>query len=290
MRWADLDMLGHVNNVVYADYLQEARVDMLRVHARSPRTDGLAEGVLVASHQVTYLEPLLFDHDPVYVDVWVTQIRAASFTLAYEVYREHAGAQRTVYLRASTLLAPYVFEHEAPRRLTPEERAALEAYLHPEDVLHPHAIEVSEARHTELGHYPVKVRFSDLDVYGHVNNVKYFEYFQEGRVASMAKVVEAFGLQERPRVVVAQTDITYRAPMPMRPEPYDLYLWVARVGAKSMVFDGEIIDRAGERPVVLARSRVVLVYFDLQTGRSMVPPTQVREAMETLAGGQCPPA
>lgn len=290
MRWADLDMLGHVNNVVYADYLQEARVDMLRVHARSPRTDGLAEGVLVASHQVTYLEPLLFDHDPVYVDVWVTQIRAASFTLAYEVYREHAGAQRTVYLRASTLLAPYVFEHEAPRRLTPEERAALEAYLHPEDVLHPHAIEVSEARHTELGHYPVKVRFSDLDVYGHVNNVKYFEYFQEGRVASMAKVVEAFGLRERPRVVVAQTDITYRAPIPMRPEPYDLYLWVARVGAKSMVFDGEIIDRAGERPVVLARSRVVLVYFDLQTGHSMVPPPQVREAMETLASGQWPRA
>ena len=35
MRWADLDQLGHVNNVVYVDYLQEARVDMLRVHARS---------------------------------------------------------------------------------------------------------------------------------------------------------------------------------------------------------------------------------------------------------------
>ena len=32
MRWADLDMLGHVNNVTYVDYLQEARVDMLRIH------------------------------------------------------------------------------------------------------------------------------------------------------------------------------------------------------------------------------------------------------------------
>ena len=106
MRWADLDVLGHVNNVVYADYLQEARVDMLRVHARSPRTDGLAEGVLVASHQVSYLEPLHFDHDPVYVDLWVTEIRAAAFTLAYEVYREHADGERSVYLRASTLLVP----------------------------------------------------------------------------------------------------------------------------------------------------------------------------------------
>ncbi len=29
-RWADLDLLGHVNNVVYVDYLQEARVDLVR--------------------------------------------------------------------------------------------------------------------------------------------------------------------------------------------------------------------------------------------------------------------
>ena len=36
MRWADLDQLGHVNNVVYVDYLQEARVDMLRAHGRGP--------------------------------------------------------------------------------------------------------------------------------------------------------------------------------------------------------------------------------------------------------------
>ena len=34
MRWADMDLQGHVNNVVYVDYLQEARVDMLRARAR----------------------------------------------------------------------------------------------------------------------------------------------------------------------------------------------------------------------------------------------------------------
>ena len=54
MRWADLDMLGHVNNVVYVDYLQEARVDMLRTHAPDSRADDLAEGVVVVRHEVTY--------------------------------------------------------------------------------------------------------------------------------------------------------------------------------------------------------------------------------------------
>lgn len=290
MRWADLDMLGHVNNVVYADYLQEARVDMLRVHARSPHTDGLAEGLLVANHQVTYLEPLHFDHDPVFVDVWVTEIRAAFFTLAYEVYREHSsdhGDQRTVYVRASTLLTPYVFEHRSPRRITAEERAALGVYLHPEDVLHPHAVEVSEARHSELGHYPVKVRFSDVDVYGHVNNVKYFEYFQESRIAMMAKLVEEFAIADRPGVVVAQAEVTYRAPIVLRPAPYDIYTWVARLGSKSMVFDSEIVDNdvdlaGGEKPIVLSRSRIVMVFFDVASGRSIAPPDDFRTALESL--------
>jgi len=293
MRWADLDMLGHVNNVVYVDYLQEARVDMLRVHARSPMTDPLAEGVLVASHQVTYLEPLLFDRSPVYIDVWVTQIRAASFTLAYEIYRETAADEqgdpdgtptRTVYLRASSVLTPYLFAEACPRRLTDAERSGLEVYLHPEDVLHPHRVEVSEARPAELGHYPVKVRFSDVDVYGHVNNVKYFEYFQEGRIAMMARMRDsAPHHDEEVHVVVAQADIVYRAPMEMRPEPYDLHTWVARVGSKSVVYDGELVDNSGPAPIVLARCRVVLVFFDLASGRSVTPPATVRAALEAIA-------
>ena len=66
MRWADLDMLGHVNNVTYVDYLQEARVDMLRTHGSHGhgRSD-LAEGVVVVRHEVTYLRPLLFTFDAV---------------------------------------------------------------------------------------------------------------------------------------------------------------------------------------------------------------------------------
>ena len=65
MRWADLDQLGHVNNVVYVDYLQEARVDMLRTHGPSAPTGVLAEGTVVVRHEVTYVAPLTFEFRPV---------------------------------------------------------------------------------------------------------------------------------------------------------------------------------------------------------------------------------
>ncbi|MGH3497403.1 MAG: acyl-CoA thioesterase [Nocardioidaceae bacterium] len=126
MRWADMDSLGHVNNVTYVDYLQEARVDMLSVHARTNAADDLAEGVVVVRHDIEFVAPLVFRTDPVRIETWVTQIRAASFTLRYEILDLLPDGVRRVYTRAETVLTPFVFAAERPRRITPAEKALLE--------------------------------------------------------------------------------------------------------------------------------------------------------------------
>jgi acyl-CoA thioester hydrolase len=128
-----MDSLGHVNNVVYVDYLQEARVDMLRVHAPVKGGEELAEGVVVVRHEVEYVRPLVFRAEPVRVETWVTGIRAATFTLGYEVLDELPDGERQVYLRASTVLTPYVFAQERPRRVTDRERDVLRRFLEPAD-------------------------------------------------------------------------------------------------------------------------------------------------------------
>jgi acyl-CoA thioester hydrolase len=126
-----MDSLGHVNNVVYVDYLQEARVDMLRVHAPVQGGEELAEGVVVVRHEVEFVRPLVFRPEPVRVESWVSQIRAATFTMAYEVLDELPDGDRRVYLRASSVLTPYVFSQERPRRITAEEREVLGRFLEP---------------------------------------------------------------------------------------------------------------------------------------------------------------
>jgi acyl-CoA thioester hydrolase len=276
MRWDDLDLLGHVNNAVYVDYLQEARVDMLRVHARDRRADELAEGVVVVRHQVEYIAPLEFRFEPVRIDTWVTEVRAASFTLAYEVYDE-APAGRQVYARATTVLTPYVFATERPRRLTSEERAALERYL--DDPLPLRALPVADPPAVGASrHYPVRVRFSDVDVYGHVNNVIYFVYFQEARIPFLAElgrsVPSAGGADEL--AVVARTDVDYRRPILFRAEPYHCVSGVLRVGTTSLTLGQEIRD--GDE--VLSRARVVLVWTDPASGRPAALPASVREAAD----------
>ena len=103
MRWADLDLLGHVNNVMYVDYLQEARVDLLRTTGPATRRRAsLVEGVVVVRHEVSYAAPLTFRFGRCSIECWVTEIRAASFTMAYEIFHETDGTARRVYARAST--------------------------------------------------------------------------------------------------------------------------------------------------------------------------------------------
>jgi acyl-CoA thioester hydrolase len=273
MRWADLDLLGHVNNVVYVDYLQEARVDMLRTHGPAAQTGDLAEGVVVVRHEVSYLSPLNFGFRPVTIESWVTEIRAATFTLAYEVFHERPGGERQVYLRASTVLTPYVFATERPRRLSELERETLAVFLEPDDAAQ--RIPLPRSRPAVAARYPVQVRFSDVDVYGHVNNVKYFEYLQEARIRLTADLWEGLGPIS---VVVAQTDVDYRLPILFRPDPYDAWSWVSRVGQRSATIESVICDA----DTVLARARVTIVFFDLQTQRSLAPPEDYLTGLRAL--------
>jgi acyl-CoA thioester hydrolase len=278
MRWADLDQLGHVNNVVYVDYLQEARVDLLRAHGGGPRA--LADGLVVVRHEVTYLKPLTYDFRPVSIECWVTDIKAATFTMAYEIFHDAGEGDRVVYVRASTVLTPFVFAEERPRRITAEERAALEDHFEPDQQPRRRTPPLPEQ---VTSHYPIHVRFSDVDVYGHVNNVKYFEYLQEARISMITELVP----QRRFSVVVAQTDVDYVQPLLFRAEPYECRSSITRVGTRSMTVESEIRDPsrlAGSHLTagadrVLARARVVVVFFDLTGSRSTEPDPEVREAL-----------
>ncbi|MGW8380259.1 thioesterase family protein [Streptomyces sp. ODS28] len=126
LRWSDMDAFGHVNNVVYLRYLEEARIDFMFRLAREAEADSFAGGSVVARHEIDYLRPLVHRHGPVTVETWVTKLGAASATFAYEVKDPDTGV---VYARAATVVVPYDLESERPRRLTAAEKAFLEDYF-----------------------------------------------------------------------------------------------------------------------------------------------------------------
>ncbi|MGH3507686.1 MAG: acyl-CoA thioesterase, partial [Nocardioidaceae bacterium] len=128
-RWSDLDAYNHVNNVTWLEYLQEARVDMLFVHAPARGAEQLAEGVLVARAEIDYKLPMTFRQEPYPIEMWVTKIGAAFFTIGYEIVDTDAAGSRTLYGVASTVLAPVDLATGRPRRVTAAEREVLERFL-----------------------------------------------------------------------------------------------------------------------------------------------------------------
>ncbi len=124
--------------------------------------------------------------------------------------------------------------------------------------------------------YDCRVRFSDVDVYGHVNNVKYFEYYQEARLVFLGSLssagVGAEAAAERAAenrsdsfsLVVARVDVDYRRPILFRTEPYVVESWITRVGGSSFTLGSEIRD--GDE--VLSRAETVLVTFDHEQQRA----------------------
>jgi acyl-CoA thioester hydrolase len=131
--------------------------------------------------------------------------------------------------------------------------------------------------------YECHVRFSDVDVYGHVNNVKYFEYFQEARIAFILAVVEA-DLESSMRQVVARIDVDYKRPILFRPEPYVVETWVTRIGTSSYELGSRIIDPEGdaeERSTTYSAAQVRLVAFDMRTQRSRPLSDKERTRLET---------
>ena len=259
MRWADLDAYGHVSNVVVLRYLQEARVDMLYVHARAHGAEGLAQGVLVARNEVEYLRPLHLEAGAVTVQTWVHRLGAAAVTLGYEV--SSAGDER-VAARARTTVTPFDPRTGRPRRLDTAERRVLGGYVHPD-------LPLPQARQPEPGpglpgpvrEHEIAVRFDDLDRYGHVNNVIHLEYLQEARIRIAGHGARPGG---DAGFVVVHQQVEYRRPIAARIAPLVVRARVVGLTRRSWTLDYTIRDSA----TLFATGRSTQVGFDLATGRS----------------------
>lgn len=83
VRFSDCDMMQHVNNAVYLNYFEEARIHYFR-QVLGEDWDWNKTGVILRKNELEYLKPVLL-HEPVEIFVYLKHIGEKSFTLSYEV-------------------------------------------------------------------------------------------------------------------------------------------------------------------------------------------------------------
>jgi acyl-CoA thioester hydrolase len=130
--------------------------------------------------------------------------------------------------------------------------------------------------------YPVLVRWSDIDSYDHVNNVRYFDYFQEARIAFLAELAgnadTGDGFAGFPCVLASLT-VDYLRPILLRHPPYDVDVWTESVGNSSFTLGSRIVDRGSGTDEVYAKATSVQVAVDALTHAKRTLAESEREAL-----------
>jgi acyl-CoA thioester hydrolase len=84
VRFADLDVLGHVNNSIYLSYFEMTRVHYFN-ELLGESWDWKKNGVLLVRNEIDYIEPILLHQKP-YVSMNLIEIGNKSFKLGYEIF------------------------------------------------------------------------------------------------------------------------------------------------------------------------------------------------------------
>jgi acyl-CoA thioester hydrolase len=125
----------------------------------------------------------------------------------------------------------------------------------------------------------ISTRWADNDVYGHVNNVVYYSYFD---TAVNGWLMEATGTDIRllPAIgVVAETSCRFLSPLSF-PDLVVAGLGLRRLGRSSVTYEIALFRGDDEAPAGLGS--FVHVYVDSATRRPVPVPDLIRDALRLL--------
>jgi acyl-CoA thioester hydrolase len=142
--------------------------------------------------------------------------------------------------------------------------------------------------HPELAGFSVVVEldvaWGEMDSYAHVNNVVYFRYFENARIAYLDRVgwqasKEAHGLGP----ILHSTSARFRKPV-----SYPDHLWVGAratdIQPDRVTFEFRLVSEKFN--AVACEGQGVVVSYDYRAGAKCPIPDAVRKAIEELEGRQ----
>lgn len=128
-------------------------------------------------------------------------------------------------------------------------------------------------------HLTIPTRWMDNDVYGHVNNVVYYSYFDTvvNRYLIDNGVLD---IAASPVIgLVVETRCNYFAPVAF-PDSVTAGLTVARIGTSSVRYEIGLFRNGDE--LAAAQGHFVHVYVDRQTSRPVPIPPDMRAVLERI--------
>lgn len=128
---------------------------------------------------------------------------------------------------------------------------------------------------------PIQIRFSDVDLYGHMNNNAYFSLYD---LAKTSYLRDVFGYKEewnKLGVVVANINADFLAPVFFSDELV-IETTVIHLGHKSMTLLQRAVNKASG--VLKCQCRTVMVGYDMNTKEPVELPLEYKKAICAYEG------
>ena len=122
VQFRDIDVMGHVNNATYLQYMETARVELARRLGQV--REGFRAGFIVASARCEFKKPIR-DERRITVSVWVSRIGDGSWDLDYSI----RGPREAEYAIGRTTQVAYDYKTRATVRICGKLKKELAKYM-----------------------------------------------------------------------------------------------------------------------------------------------------------------
>lgn len=117
----------------------------------------------------------------------------------------------------------------------------------------------------KLTPYNIEIRFSDCDLYGHVNNAVYLSYFEQARIHYFSLVVESNWDWVKNGVILKKNEVEYLLPLTLKNQAR-VFIFKEKIGEKSIVITYKIFNEKNE---LTTTGRSILIAFNYTLGKSI---------------------
>ncbi len=274
VRHYELDALGHVNNVVYVQYMQEAAIEASTQAGFGPdwyRQRGT--GWVVRRLSVRYLGQATYG-DEIEAATWVLQMRGPLSVREYDLTRVGDGAPLA---RGRAQWVYLDLEKGQPLRFPPECAARFEPTGQVEEL----DVRLRNARPTEAAHRyrsRRRVQFHELDTARHVNHAVYLQWVGQAYFDAMraAGCPPERSREEGWLIVQGAHDIEYFAPA-LDGEDVEVVSWVCELGKVRGAWTHEFVSAATGK--LLARDYSVGVFLNREGKPSALPERVIEDVL-----------
>ncbi len=126
-------------------------------------------------------------------------------------------------------------------------------------------------------HYPLQVRWSDMDALGHVNNARFLTYLEQARIHYVRDLKLWEGKPDKLGLIIAKVVIDFKLPL-FATDDVHVFTRTVRLGRRSLETEQWVARLGDDQLEIAAQARITIVVYDYAANQS----TPIPEAWRAL--------